>query len=182
MSCWTDQSPLCVLPTEVLPMTLAGLSVGLSHTLPGQMSLCQRQGRHNIRCRQELCLWVFRTASHWFNTVLLGFWTRKSLTCSTLKVSFPPGGMICIVTVWFSVWLRNQPLHLCLPCHPTGSVASLLCGSSVDGLLASGSHSSFLLGLNSGSWNWLGLNLVSKLLPGFSPWTWILFLASFKKT
>ena len=115
-------------------------------------------------------------------TVLLGFWTRKSLTCSTLKVSFPPGGMICIVTVWFSVWLRNQHLHLCLPCHPTGSVASLLCGSSVDGLLASGSHSSFLLGLNFGSWNWLGLNLVSKLLPGFSPWTWILFLASFKKT
>lgn len=64
MSCWTDQSPLCALPTKVLPMTLAGLSVRLSHTLPGQMSLCQGQGRHNIRCWQELWLWVFRTASH----------------------------------------------------------------------------------------------------------------------
>lgn len=32
-------------------------------------------------------------------TVLLGFWTRKSLTRSTLRASFPPGRMICIVTV-----------------------------------------------------------------------------------
>ena len=120
-------------------------------------------------------------------TVLLGFWTRKSLTRRYIDSLFPTRRNDlyghCALIVWFSVWLRrNRYPHLCLPCHPTGSVASLLYGSSVDGLLVFGSHSSFLLGLNFGSWNWLGLNLISKLLPGFSPWAWILFLASFKKT
>lgn len=121
---------------------------------------------------------------------LLGSWTRRSLTGNTLRVFFLPGRMICNYSVtlsdmwqWFSVWQsRDQHLHLCLPCHPTVSVASLLYRSSVDGLLAFGSHSSFFLRLNSGSWNWLGLNLISKLLPGFSLWAWIPLPASFKET
>ena len=36
-----------------------------------------------------------------------------------------------------------------------------------DGLLASGSYFSFLLGLNSGAWSWLGLNLPSKICQAF---------------
>lgn len=79
-------------------MTLAGLSVGLSHTLPGQMSLCQGQGRHNIRCWQELWLWVFRTASHRLIQSCLVSELEKACR-STSRASFPPEGMICIITV-----------------------------------------------------------------------------------